>query len=72
MGDNRAHIRISFTMHGRTENSDMWINYYPEHFGEFYIDKRIMEFLDYAPRSCRVKAAEDEMKKATGYGLVEE
>jgi hypothetical protein len=41
MGDHRADIKIEFSMYGKTENAEFWINWFPEHNG---VDRRITEW----------------------------
>jgi hypothetical protein len=43
MGDFRADIKIKFTMFGKTEKADMWINYCPDSECEG-VDQRVIDF----------------------------
>jgi hypothetical protein len=56
MGQNRASIKIEFTMYGHTEKADMWINWSPDDFcterGPYYVDYRVLEFFNAAVGKC--------------------
>lgn len=44
MGDQRASIKIEFSMYGETKLADMWINWSPDSSEAQYIDQRVLDF----------------------------
>ncbi len=74
MGDHRASIKIEMTFHGKKEESDWWINYWPDDdgvdariknwFREKYeegMNRHYAEELKYKIRDAAIKAKEDEV-----------
>lgn len=55
MGDQRASIKIEFSMHGETKKADMWINWSPDSSECYGVDQRVIDFFSESAREMESK-----------------